>query len=160
MIMKTKIKVFNILAGIIFLWRAVNGVRAIVFQATRGSLFRIDPIYLVMELYEIIVLSIMGVFALRQKKRGKVLNGLGIVYIGYTILNIIKILRYGFSPSTLIDPVILIAAFVLSRNTKDTNSEAAKVRAQAEKQISIYDEQLRNGILTQEEYDQIMKNNK
>ena len=158
--MKTKIKVFNILAGIIFLWRAVNGVRAIVFQATRGSLFRIDPIYLVMELYEIIVLSIMGVFALRQKKRGKVLNGLGIVYIGYTILNIIKILRYGFSPSTLIDPVILIAAFVLSRNTKDTNSEAAKVRAQAEKQISIYDEQLRNGILTQEEYDQIMKNNK
>ena len=109
--MKTKIKVFNILAGIIFLWRAVNGVRAIVFQATRGFLlFRIDPIYLVMELYEIIVLSIMGVFALRQKKRGKVLNGLGIVYIGYTILNIIKILRYGFSPSTLIDPVILIAA--------------------------------------------------
>lgn len=158
--MKTKIKVFNILAGIIFLWRAVNGVRAIVFQATRGSLFRIDPIYLVMELYEIIVLSIMGVFALRQKKRGKVLNGLGIVYIGYTILNIIKILRYGFSPSTLIDTVILIAAFVLSRNTKDTSSEAAKVRAQAEKQISIYDEQLRNGILTQEEYDQIMKNNK
>ena len=158
--MKTKIKVFNILAGIIFLWRAVNGVRAIVFQATRGSLFRIDPIYLVMELYEIIVLSIMGVFALRQKKRGKVLNGLGIVYIGYTILNIIKILRYGFSPSTLIDPVILIAAFVLSRNTKDTSSEAAKVRAQAEKQISIYDEQLRNGVLTQEEYDQIMKNNK
>lgn len=159
--MKTKIKVFNILAGIIFLWRAVNGVRAIVFQATRGFLlFRIDPIYLVMELYEIIVLSIMGVFALRQKKRGKVLNGLGIVYIGYTILNIIKILRYGFSPSTLIDPVILIAAFVLSRNTKDTSSEAAKVRAQAEKQISIYDEQLRNGILTQEEYDQIMKNNK
>lgn len=158
--MKTKIKVFNILAGIIFLWRAVNGVRAIVFQVTRGSLFRIDPIYLVMELYEIIVLSIMGVFALRQKKRGKVLNGLGIVYIGYTILNIIKILRYGFSPSTLIDPVILIAAFVLSRNTKDTSSEAAKVRAQAEKQISIYDEQLRNGVLTQEEYDQIMKNNK
>lgn len=42
----------------------------------------------------------------------------------------------------------------------NTSSEAAKVQAQAEKQTSIYDEQLRDGILTQEECDQIMKSNK
>ena len=166
--MKVNNRIINIAAGIIFLWRAFNGVREIVSLAMKRYLFYINPIYLVMNLYGIIVLSVMGVFALRQKRRDKVLNGLGIVYIGYIIINIVKTLQYGFSTSALISLVILIAAFVLSQkssggtvfDTKDTNSEAAKVRAQAEKQTSIYDEQFRNGILTQEEYDQIMKKNK
>lgn len=120
------------------------------------------------EFYGIIVLSIMGAFAFRQKKRGKVLNVLGIVYIGYIIINIITSMQYGFSASALTNLAILIIAFVLSQkssggtvfDTKDTSSEAAKVQAQAEKQTSIYDEQLRDGILTQEECDQIMKSNK
>ena len=131
-------------------------------------MFYINPIYLVMNFYGIIVLSIMGVFAFRQKERGKVLNVLGIVYIGYIIINIITSMQYGFSASALINLAILITAFVLSQkssggtvfDTKDTSSEAAKVQAQVEKQTSIYDEQLRDGILTQEEYDQIMKSNK
>ena len=166
--MKANNKIINIVAGIIFLWRAVNGIRSIIYQAMEGYLFYTNPIYLVMNLYGIIVLAIMGVFALRQKKRGKVLNGLGIVYIGYIIVNIITSMQYGFSASALTNLAILIAAFVLSQkssggsvfNTKDTSSEAAKMQAQAEKQTSIYDEQLRDGILTQEEYDQIMKSSK
>ena len=166
--MKVNNRTINFAAGIIFLWRAFNGVREIVSLATKGYLFYINPIYLVMNLYGIIVLSVMGVFALRQERRDKVLNGLGIVYIGYIIINIVKTLQYGFSTSALISLVIFIAAFVLSQkssggtvfDTKDTSSEAAKVRAQAEKQTSIYAEQFRNGILTQEEYDQIMKNKK
>lgn len=121
-----------------------------------------------MNFYGIVVLSIMGVFALLQKKRGNVLNVLGIVYIGYIIINIVTSLQYGFSKSAIVNLAILITAFVLSQkssggtvfDTKDTSSEAAKVQAQKEKQTSIYDEQLKNGILTQEEYDQIMKNNK
>ena len=161
-------KIINIVAGIIFLWRAFNGVWSIISQAVGGYLFYINPIYLVMNFYGIIVLSIMGVFAFRQKKRGKVLNVLGIVYIGYIIINIITSMQYGFSASALTNLAILITAFVLSQkssggtvfDTKDTSSEAAKVQAQAEKQTSIYDEQLRDGILTQEEYDQIMKSNK
>lgn len=166
--MKANNKIINIVAGIIFLWRAANGVRGIVSQAIRGYLFYINPIYLVMNFYGIVVLSIMGVFALLQKKRGNVLNVLGIVYIGYIIINIVTSLQYGFSTSAIVNLAILIAAFVLSQkssggtvfDTKDTSSEAAKVQAQKEKQTSIYDEQLKNGILTQEEYDQIMKNNK
>lgn len=161
--MKVNNKIINIAAGIVFLWRAVNGIRSVIYQAMGG--FYINPIYLVMNLYGIIVLAIMGVFALRQKKRGKVLNSLGIVYIGYVVINIITSMKYGFSASALTNPVSLIAAFVLSQkssggsvfDTKDTSSEAAKMQAQAEKQTSIYDEQLRDGILTQEEYDQIMK---
>lgn len=168
--MKANNKIINIAAGIIFLWRAFNGVWSIISQAVGGYLFYINPIYLVMNLYGIIVLTIMGVFALRQKKRGKVLNGLGIVYIGYVTVNIITSMQYGFSASALtnLNLAILIAAFVYSQkssggsvfDTKDTNSEAAKIQAQAEKQTSIYDEQLRDGILTQEEYDQIMKSRK
>ena len=86
----------------------------------------------------------------------------------YVTVNIITSMQYGFSASALTNLAILITAFVLSQkssggtvfDTKDTSSEAAKVQAQAEKQTSIYDEQLRDGILTQEEYDQIMKSNK
>lgn len=166
--MKVNNKIINIVAGIIFLWRAFNGVRSIISQAVGGYLFYINPIYLVMNFYGVIVLSIMGVFAFRQKKRGKVLNVLGIVYIGYIIINIVTSMQYGFNASALINLAILVTAFVLSQkssggtvfDTKDTSSEAAKVQAQAEKQTSIYDEQLRDGILTQEEYDQIMKSNK
>lgn len=66
--------------------RAFNGVWSIISQAVGGYLFYINPIYLVMNFYGIIVLSIMGAFAFRQKKRGKVLNVLGIVYIGYIII--------------------------------------------------------------------------
>lgn len=166
--MKANNKIINIAAGIAFLWQAVNGIRSVIYQAMGGYLFYIKPIYLVMNLYGIIVLAIMGVFALRQKKRGKVLNGLGIVYIVYVTIKIITSMQYGFSASTLTILAILIAAFVLSQkssggsvfDTKDTSSEAAKMQAQAEKQTSIYDEQLRDGILTQEEYDQIMKSRK
>lgn len=155
--MKVNNKIINIAAGIVFLWRAVNGIRSVIYQAMGGYLlFYINPIYLVMNLYGIIVLAIMGVFALRQKKRGKVLNSLGIVYIGYVVINIITFMKYGFSASALTNLVSLIAAFVLSQkssggsvfDTKDTSSEAAKMQAQAEKQTSIYDEQLRDGILT------------
>lgn len=66
--MKANNKIINIVAGIIFLWRAVNGIRSVIYQAMGGYLFYINPIYLLMNLYGIIVLSIMGVFALRQKK--------------------------------------------------------------------------------------------
>lgn len=166
--MKLDNKTVSIIAGVIFLWQAFNRVTGLISQAMAGVLFYISPISLAMSLYGIIVLSIMGVKALRKKMRGKLLNSLGAIYIGYLIVNIVTSMRYGFSASAITNLAILIAAFVLSQkssggtifDTKDTSSEAAKVQAQAEKQTTIYDEQLRDGILTQEEYDQIMKNNK
>lgn len=164
--MKAKCKIMNIAAGIVFLWQAVDRIRSIIYM--RGYLFYINPINLVMGLYGIIVLAIMGVFALLQKKRGKVLNGFGIAYIVYVIVTVITSMQYGFSARALTNLAVLIAAFVLSQkssggsifDTKDTSSAAAKMQAQAEKQAAIYNEQLRDGILTQEEYDQLMKNSK
>lgn len=163
--MKLDNKTINIVAGVIFLWRAFSSVTSIISQMAAGVLFYINPIYLVMTLYGIIVLSIMGANALRQKKRGKLLNGLGIIYIGYVVVNLFTALPYSLNVKTLISLALLIAAFVLSQkacggsvfDTSDTASEAAKVQIQAQKQTTIYDEQLRDGILTQEEYDQIMK---
>lgn len=166
--MKVDNKTINIVAGVVFLWRAFRGVTGIITQIANGVLFYINPIQLVMSLFGIIVLSIMGISALRQKKRGKLLNAFGGIYIGYVVVNLFTALPYSLSASAITSLALLVAAFILSQkacggsvfDTNDTASEAAKVQIQAQKQTTIYDEQLRDGILTQEEYDQIMKSKK
>ena len=166
--MKVDNKAINIAAGVVLLWRAFRGVTGIITQIANGVLFYINPIQLVMSLFGIIVLSIMGISALRQKKRGKLLNAFGGIYIGYVVVNLFTALPYSLSASAITSLALLVAAFILSQkacggsvfDTNDTASEAAKVQIQAQKQTTIYDEQLRDGILTQEEYDQIMKSKK
>lgn len=157
--MKVSNKTISIAAGIIFLWQAAAGIWSMLQMG--GYFYHIARFYLVIDLYEIVVLTVMGVFALRQKKRGKLLNYLGMAYIGYVLGEIITF----FQVSTLLRLAILIVAFVLSQKSNagfimEPKSEAAKTRAQAQMQSSIYAQQLRDGILTQGEYDQIMKNKK
>lgn len=41
-------------------------------------------------------------------------------------------------------------------NLKDAGSNAAKREAQTKSQNTLYDDRLRDGLITQEEYDQIM----
>ena len=79
-------------------------------------MFYINPIYLVMNFYGIIVLSIMGAFAFRQKKRGKVLNVLGIVYIGYIRSSLFTIhftVKCAGAWPSFISPLRMIAAIRL-----------------------------------------------
>lgn len=145
--MKVTNKTINIVAGIIFLWQAAGGIWSMLQMG--GYFYHIARFYLVIDLYEIVVLTVMGVFALRQKKRGKLLNYLGMVYIGYVLGEIITF----FQVSTLFRLAILIAAFVLSQKSNagfimEPKSEAAKTRMQAQMQTSIYAQQLRDGILT------------
>ena len=164
--MKLDNKTINIAAGVIFLLRALSSVTSIFSQMAGGVPLFLNPIRLIMALYGLVVLSIMGIQALRQKKRGKALNSLGYVYLGYVIFNLFSAFPHSLNVQTLVSLALLVAAFVLTQkasggavfDTKDTASEAAKVQIQAQKQTTIYDEQLRDGILTQEEYDQIMKN--
>ena len=164
--MKLDNKTINIAAGVIFLLRALSTVTNSFSQMAAGIPFYLNPIRLIMTLYGIIVLAIMGIQALRQKKRGKALNSLGYVYLGYVIFNLFSAFPHSLNVRALVSLALLIAAFVLTQkasggavfDTKDTASEAAKVQIQAQKQTTIYDEQLKDGILTQEEYDQIMKN--
>lgn len=165
--MKADNKVVSIASGLFFLWQVIKGVRAIISLVAAGVVSYMNPITLLMWLYGIIVEAILGVNAMRQKKRSKLLNGFGIVHIGYVVVGILAELPYSFNVRTLAYIALWVAAFVYSQKAcggsvfdiSDTASEAAKIQIQAQKQTAIYDEQLRDGILTQEEYDQIMKNN-
>lgn len=162
--MKDKNKLLSIVCALFFFWRAVSAAINLVTLAGLGHLRYNSVVALIMTVYGIAVSAAMGVYALRRKMRGKTLNALAIIYIGYIVFNIIRSIGYGGTVRSLISLALLIAAFVLSQKAcggtfswlRDTQSEAAKMREQTEKQSSIYDEQLRAGILTQEEYDQIM----
>lgn len=89
------------------------------------------------------------------------LNSLGFAYNVCVLGEIIICFRV----SMLLRLAIFIAAFVLSLESNagfivELKRKAAKTLAQAQTQTSIYAQQLRDGILTQEEYDQLMKNKK
>ena len=155
-------KIINLAAGIVFLLSALYAAFGSVTAASYGYTV---TAYFLRQLPGIVVLALLGIRALQQKPRGKVLNILGIMYLLYRAVMWFSTLAYSFSIMGLITLLLLVAAFLLSAkanneviiNTKDTASEAAKTQQQSEKQTSLYDEQLKNGILTQEEYDQITK---
>lgn len=213
-------KKINILSGIIFLCLAVYKIGSVIYQVIEDFPVYIDnpiqviedyrvyidnPILLVVVLVlnfcGIIFLTIMGVFALRQKKRGKVLNFLSFIYFFFEVVSIsvqYEYDEYGFSAKllsilafvfafmftwgasfmlTLESSGVYDAKYISSKVAKiqalaeklhlfmltQTLSDiykAAKMQALAEEPTSIYDKQLREGILTQEEYDQIMKSRK
>lgn len=168
--MKSRSKVLSIIAGIVFLERALVTAINFIPLLLSGEIIYVGSLFsclvtLVVCPYSIIVLSIMGIKALQQKSRSKLLNILGIVYIGYAFISVFIIMWYSFSIRVLLSFAILIAAFVCSRGSgdrsaadvKDTSSETAEVHTRLEEQTTIYDEQLQDGILTQEEYDQIMR---
>ena len=87
------------------------------------------------------------------------------MYLLYLLFNLVRGLIYGhFTILGLAFVLVLALALSLSADSvsalfhvKDTASEAAKMKDQQDKQDDIYKEQLKSGILTREEYDQIMK---
>lgn len=119
----------------------------------------------------------LSIVAFLGKKRSKALDILGLVYVlssGFMLAAAnwpsfrpkgIKWIYYMMlSNGTLWVVVLLVVFFVgyfLAKSgdpkssTKDTTSHAAQEKAQTRTQESIYDQQLREGILTQDEYDQI-----
>ena len=164
--MKATQRVISIVASAIFLWRGINCLIDINELIADGSIFWIPITELLILLFETAVMLLLGIFALFQKKRGKLLNGCGLLYIAYLVVRFLRFLPYSFHVIAIMRLVLLTTAFFLSQkvcggvvfDTKDTASEAAKIQIQNQMQTMIYDEQLRDGILTQEEYDQIMRN--
>lgn len=166
--MKANKKMINTAAGVFFFLRAASGVSFViefVTELARGGHFYYyygDYYWILLgqALYETVVLSAMAVYAFRQKKRGRLLNSLGIAYI---IFDAVNIGFYGFSG--LLSTAILIAAFVLTWKSNagfvmEPKSEAVKAREQAQMQASLYAQQLQEGILTREEYNQLVKRRK
>lgn len=158
--MKLNKKLASIAAGILFLLAVVicaTEVIPLLIDRSWESTYdrEIAQVTLIINAIGIVVFSFMGFYVLRQKKVSKILMALWSLPI--TIISVWNsVLKEEY-----VLPVILFAALILSRTGYgDPNSEAAKVQAQTEKQTSIYDKQLKDGILTQEEYDQITKNMK
>lgn len=156
--MKSNKKLASIVAGILFLVGAalcVTRVIPLLIDRSWVSTYERATIQLtlIIDASGILLLPLMGLLALRHKKSQKLVTLLQAAYMGMIVpINIMLKEDY-------VLPAILFAALILSKVERgDPNSEAAKVQAQTEKQTSIYDKQLKDGILTQEEYDQITKN--
>lgn len=117
---------------------------------------------LVRNIYHLFVLLILGITALAgRKERGRVLNILALADIGLNLIGLLRGAVYGFSVPAFLALAVYGAAVFFSGgkeffNPKDTDSNAAKREAQTKSQNTLYDDQLRDGLITQEEYDQIM----
>lgn len=153
------------IAGGFFLLRAAYSLYTMLMRQT----FLYAPLYITfINLCGILLGIALGVTALRIKDRGMVLNiiaGAYVVTIAASALSTMFTMGLMASSALVTSAIsiaIVIVALMMSSsksaffNVKDTVSEAAKQQIQAEKQTTIYDEQLRDGIITQEEYDQIM----
>ncbi len=153
------------IAGGFFLLRAAYSLYTLLMRQA----FLYAPLYITfINLCGILLGIVLGVTALRIKDRSMILNiiaGVYVVTIAASALSTMFTMGLKAS-SALVTAVISIAIVIVALmmsssksaffNVKDTVSEAAKQQIQAEKQTTIYDEQLRDGIITQEEYDQIM----
>ena len=89
------------------------------------------------------------------------LSILALADIGLRLLGLLRGAVYSFSVTAFLMLAAYAAAIFFSGgkeffNPKDTDSNAAKREAQTKSQNTIYDDQLRDGLITQEEYDQIM----
>ena len=173
--MKDKKKLICILAGVIFLARAIYGVspyaKMLMIPKMLLNNLKYQPLPLVISIMGLVLLVIMGIGALQMKPRGKVIDVLAVVYFGYLAVNAINYvdpytMRRGVDIVGLLILAVVVAAFVLSglvvkeaaKDAKSGLSVAAKIQARKEVQKGIYARQLQSGILTQEEYDQIMGN--
>lgn len=158
-------KTLKTIAGIIFLGLFAYYLWPFINIIASGALFYTSPIYTILTVIRLVCLAILGISSLNNKKLGKISIAVAIVYVVITIYSLASVIRYYFPTIDILIFVIFIAAYVMAMttkngsvfNVKDTVSEAAKVQFQAEKQTLIYEQQLKDGIITQEEYDQLSK---
>lgn len=173
--MKIDKKTANYIIGIIFLLMGLKSIWALVTNF--DALFQMSLISIVLWIFRIGVLVILGIYSLKQKKRGRIINVLGIIYIINIVVNtlrstfmlisavgVVQGIRLLAQNNSIISVIFFIAIFVYSGiingekllSVQDDVSEAAKQRIQSEKQDSLYDEYVKAGLLTKEEYEQIM----
>ncbi len=164
--MKGNKKAINIICGIVFLFLASGAMANSIGLYPYDDLTGIERICLALGFCDFLIMSVMGVLALRQMNRSKVLNAMAIVFLACRIAYIIVIYIKHEGYPDVMALIFFIVAFILSQKagrdsgTKidDSASEVVKMQAQEKMQTEIYRKQLQNDILTQEEYDQVIKN--
>ena len=119
-----------------------------------------------------LVLILAGVRALKQKKLGKGMTYLTMFAAIFTAMNsitasgiiaggnVVDVKQFILPAVTLVAWYLLIFSGGTALQREGQKGEADRIAEQAEKQTSIYDQQLKAGILTKEEYNPIMKNQK
>jgi len=157
-------KTMKNIAGIIFLGLFAYHLRLFMIIAPSG-LYYSRPIIMINIVVRLACPLILGIASFNNKKLGKISIAAAIVYVVITLYNLAGSIRYSFPTVDFLLLIVFIAAYVIAMkakngsvfDVKDTASEAAKKQYQAEKQVSVYDQQLKDGIITQEEYDQLTK---
>ena len=159
-------KTMKTIAGIIFLGLFAYSLVLFIRIIASGSLYYLGPISIIFFVVRLACPLFLGIASFNSKKLGKISIAAAIVYVAITLYNLAGLIRYSFPTVGFLLLIIFIAAYVIAMkakngsvfDVKDTASEAAKKQYQAEKQATLYDQQLKDGIITQEEYDQITKN--
>lgn len=179
--MKMTNKTKRTIAGILFLLAAAAQLFGIVTVLTSMPVIDtqdfttlITLIFLGLNALCTLVLILAGIRALKQKKLGKGMTYLTMFVCIFSAINAITTVMNGttvlgntMDVKQFIHPALALVAWyflIFSGGTalqrEGQKGEADRIAEQAEKQTSIYDQQLKAGILTKEEYNQIMKNQK
>ncbi len=126
------------------------------------------PTYLIMYFVRLLCPLVCG-FIVLGKKNSKSMGVIAIVYVVCAIVPMGNSIRYGsLSITGLAILLLFIGAYVIALkandekvfNVQDTVSENAKKQLQTEKQSSVYEQQLKDGIISQEEYSQLVNGKK
>ena len=128
--MKEKQKICNIVCGAYFLYQAARDIISVIQVIMRGGSVAGIFAWLII-LYGVVVLSVMGIYALRQKERGQTLNSFGLLYVCWVFMNVLSNSKNGFDAASWINMALLVAAFFLSQKSsggklfgaRDTQSE-------------------------------------
>ena len=165
-------KIMKAIAIVIFLWLFASCILSSCRIIAGGYLFYLSPISIIVDAINLISLGMCVVLAITQKKL-KLLSIAAITHIlcilwGF-IATVIGIGMISISMKTsLFYLVLFIAAYACIVKTNvgnlfavnDTKSEASKVQLQGKKQNEIYEQQLKDGIISQKEYNQLTGRNK
>ena len=134
-----------------------------------GSWIYMMPLPIILMFVKLVCLLILTINLFVSKNSiGKFAQLVAAAYTAIELFSLAEKSMFAFPMVGAILLVVFVTTFLMAvktvngklYDTTDTTSEAAKVEMQAVKQEEIYDQQLRDGILTKEEYDMILENRK
>lgn len=164
-------KVFKIISIVIIWGLFINNLSALIICIAgivkwRGS-YGLPLFSLFFMVVKLFCLFICGIVVI-GKPRKKILSVFAAIYIILSVITLAEMTSingYSYTRSILL-LLLFCFAFIIALiskgefKIKDTESEYAKNQLQNEKQISIYKNQLEEGIISETEYKQLLAKNK
>lgn len=165
---KRTMKLIALIIWVIMLVNCIDGLLRSHIVITRWGAVSGIPLHSLALMWIRALSLLVCIIVLMLGKRRLILNVSAVLYIVGRLFSVsIDSALYGFSVSAtlIIHIALFIIAYLLAWSVtgekhilKDTESENAKI--QKEKQVSIYEQQLKDGIITQDEYNQLVNKNK